>query len=63
MIRLTTNCKKCDFEGCTTITPVFNYPGTKVGVRCAVHRADGMVNVKSIRLAATLDSAPFIVLR
>lgn len=49
MVRMSTNSKKCDFEGCSTVTPVFNYPGTKVGVRCAVHRVDGMVNVKSLR--------------
>jgi len=39
--------KKCEFDGCYTTSPVFNYPGCKIGKYCAMHKLHGMINVKA----------------
>jgi hypothetical protein len=38
--------KRCAFDNCDIITPVFNYKGEKVGKYCQKHALENMINVR-----------------
>ena len=41
--------KSCEFDGCCSIAPNYNFPGSSFGRFCGLHKVQGMVNLKSLR--------------
>jgi hypothetical protein len=51
MVNVVSKC--CEYEGCTSVNPVFNIQGSKIGRFCSEHKSDDMVDVKHLRCKHT----------